>query len=159
MNFRGLNYIQKDCEKVYFTELKRKHFTTLNTEFKCSQTEEPIVAAAISQCLVNPTLELELCRLYVRLLCRNAKWPRCGSAACIHTNRTLSQKKLNLTLVSWFLRGSAFIEKCRFHETFTFFRSILSSSPSTSLSVFSYPVSNVCQKVSLPILKVLNNSP
>ena len=70
MNFRGLNYIQKDCEKVYFTELKRKHFTNLNTELKCSRTEESIVAAAISQCLVNPTLELELCRLYVRLLCQ-----------------------------------------------------------------------------------------
>lgn len=38
------------------------------TSLKSSQAEETIVAAVIFQCLVNPTLELVLCRFCVRLL-------------------------------------------------------------------------------------------
>lgn len=47
-----------------------KHLISL----KCSHA---IVTAVISPCLVDPTLELELCRFYVRLLGleKNAKWP------------------------------------------------------------------------------------
>lgn len=60
-NIFGAHVAHSAVQLPISLQLTRKHLTSL----QCSHA---IVAAAISQSVADPTLQLELCTLYVRLL-------------------------------------------------------------------------------------------